>query len=145
MSTNISVQILDELFSTIEVVGVEKTIKSLRDAKDSILVVEDVDINFILNTVSELTGISKERILYGKDRSDERKIAVSLSVYFVKNHFLYSYPEIKKIFNKDASVLSRYNSYVENKPKVPKTEFDKKIDELSKKINFLLNQRKLTK
>lgn len=135
--------IIDEVLSAIEVVGIEKTIKSLRDAKSNNLILQDLNIEFILNSVSQVTSVSKERILSGSDRTDDRKIAVALCVFFIKNEFYYSYAEIKKIIARDESALSRYYSIVENRSNKPKTEFDKSLDSYFKKINLLITEKKL--
>jgi DNA-directed RNA polymerase specialized sigma54-like protein len=84
-----------------------------------------------------------ERMLFGIDRSDERKMALALLVYNVKNQCEYTYPQMKKIFNKDESALWRYYSIVDSLPPDPKTEFDKKLSSYSKKVNILITQRKL--
>lgn len=143
MTASISTQVFDELLTTLELIGLDKTIKTLKDAKSNFLILDDVNIDFIIKCVSELTGVSKDRILNGNDKSDERKMALSLCVYFIKNEFFYSYSELRKIFNKDESGLSRYNTMVENIPTNPKTDFDKKMVTYVKKINLLITEKKL--
>ena len=104
----------------------------------------DMNIDFIITSVSSITNVQKDRILNGADRNDDRKIAISLCVYFIKTEFSYTYSEIKNIFNKGESALSRYNTLIEKSPKNPKTQLDKKISEYIKKINLLIQQKKLT-
>lgn len=147
MNAPLSTSLFDELLSCIEVVGLERTIKSLKDAKSNHLILSDLNIEFILTCVSEKTGVPKERILSGKDRTDERKIAVSLSVYFMKKELKYSLSEIKKIFDKDESALSRYFNNVESIIKKPdkliKSEFDKEIKKSHDCINLIITSKKL--
>jgi hypothetical protein len=143
LNGSISNQIFDELITTLEVIGIDRTIKTLQDAKANSLILEDLNIEFILSSVNQVTGVSKERILNGNDRNDERKIAIALCVYFIKKEFFYSYGDMSKIFNKDESSLSRYNSLIENKPDKPKTEFDKNIENYYRKINLLITEKKL--
>lgn len=143
LTGSISNQIFDELITTLEVIGIDRTIKTLQDAKANSLILEDLNIEFILNCVKQVTSVSKERILNGNDRNDERKIAIALCVYFIKKEFFYSYGDMSKIFNKDESSLSRYNSIIENKPEKPKTEFDKNIESYYRKINLLITEKKL--
>lgn len=140
---SISNKIFDELMTTVEVIGIERTIKTLQEAKSKSLLLEDLNIEFILKCVSQVTNVSKDRILSGSDRNDERKIATALSVYFIKKEFFYSYSEISKIFNKDESSLSRYNSLIENIPNKPKADLDKLMDDYLKKINLLITEKKL--
>lgn len=140
---SISNLILDELFETVELIGIERTIKTLQDAKMSSLLKQDVNIDFIISAISEISGVPKQKILYGNDRSDDKKMAVALSVFIIKNEFNYSFTDLKKIFNKDQSALCRYYDLVENLSKKPKTEFEKKLDGTLKQINLLLTEKKL--
>jgi chromosomal replication initiation ATPase DnaA len=142
-TASVSNKILDELFETVEVIGIEQTIKTLQEAKMGSLLKQDVNIDFILNMVSELTAVPKQKILYGNDRSDDKKMAIAVSVFLIKNEFEYSFSELKKIFNKDQSALCRYYDIVQNMSKKPKTDFDKKLDSILKQMNLLLTEKKL--
>lgn len=143
LNGSISNQIFDELMTTVEVIGIDRTIKTLQEAKANILILEDLNIEFILKCVTQVTSVSRDRILNGTDRSDERKVATALCVYLIKREFFYSYGDMSKIFNKDESSLSRYNSLIENVPDKPKSELDKNIDTYLKKINLLITEKKL--
>ena len=143
INTSISNRILDELFATVEVIGLEKTIKSLQDAKTNSLILKDVDIDFFINIISDITGVRRERLLNGNDRNDERKVSTALCIYFLKKELYYSYSDLKKIFQKDEAALYRYFSLVENRPKKPKTTFDKLLDESYKKANLLITEKKI--
>lgn len=136
--------VFDELLITVEAIGIEKTMKVLQDAKANSLLLEDLNISFVITAASEVTDVSKQRILSGTDKSDERKIAVALCVYFTKKQG-YSFGDLKKVFGKDTSALCRYYAIVENMPKSPKTDFDKKMLEYYKKIDFALLEKKNTK
>ena len=140
---SISNKIFDELMTTVEVIGIDRTIKTLQEAKANSLILEDLNIEFILKCVTDVTQVSKERILNGSDRNDDRKVATALCVYFIKKEFYYSYGDMSKIFNKDESSLSRYNSLIENIPEKPKSEIDKNIANYLRKINLLITEKKL--
>lgn len=136
MSLLVSHILHDELLQAIEVLGIDKTIKALKEAKSNTLLEKDNKIDYILDTVAEVTGVTKDRILNGSDRTDERKIAVALCVFFVKSKLVYSYAEIKKIFNKHESALSRYHSMIEKIPENIRTDFDKKLLECYNKVKI---------
>lgn len=140
---SISTKIFDELLSTVEVLGVDRTIKTLKEAKTNSLILDDFNIDFIVNNVSSVTGTARDRILYGNDRNDERKIALSLCVYFIKTEFHYSFSQLKSVFNKDESGLYRYFMLVESLPNSPKTDFDKKLNEYYKKLKLIITEKKL--
>jgi hypothetical protein len=142
MNLSISHSLVDELLTTIEAIGVENTIKTLQKAKSNSLILKDMNIDFILDAVADVTGVTRDRILHGNDRSDERKIAIALAVYFIKDEFLYSYADIKKIFNKDQAQLYRYYGLVDKIPDKPKTEFDKTIETYQKKLTLLITREK---
>ena len=137
--------IIDEMLTTIEAIGIDRTIKALKEAKLNSLLLHDINIEFILKSVSDSTSVSIERILRGSDRNDERKISIALVVYFIKNELYYSYSEIKKILNKDESALSRYNSMVDNmcNSKTKKTDFDIELDKHFRKIKLLITEKKI--
>jgi len=104
-SASVTTHIFDELLVTVESIGVEKTIKKLQEARTEKLILADNNIDNIINAVSQITNVSKDRILNGRDRSDERKMATCLCVFYIKNEFKYSYSDLRKIFNKDEAAL----------------------------------------
>lgn len=140
---SISSQVFDELITALEIIGIENTIKTLQDAKSNSLILSDLDVEFIIKCVSDVTGVSKETMLYGNERNDDRKIALSLCIYLIKKELDYSFSTIKKIFRKDKSALSRYNTLVEKLPNNPKTDIDKKLSTYLKKINLLITEKKI--
>jgi len=100
-SAFISSQVFDELLTTIEVIGVDSTIKTLKDAKCKKLILGDLNIDFIISSVVEITGVNRDVILFGTERTDDRKIALALCIYHIKNQFSYSLSELNKIFKKE--------------------------------------------
>jgi len=140
---SISTKIFDELLLAVEVLGVEKTLKTLKEAKTNSLILDDFNIDFIINNVSIVTGTKRDRILYGNDRNDERKIALSLCVFFIKSEFGYTFSQLKTIFNKDESALCRYVTIIDNLPVNPKTDFDKRLTDFYKKMKLIITEKKL--
>ena len=140
---SISNLILDELLAAIESIGIDGTIRTLKEAKFKSLILKDLNIDFVITCVSEMSNVSKERILNGSDRSDDRKMAIALCVFFIKDEFFYSLSDIKGIFNKDISALSRYYTLANNRSEIPKTIFEKKLNTNFNKIKSLLIQKKL--
>lgn len=135
--------LFEELLSCIEVIGVDDTIKTLQDAKSRLLIKSDFTIEFIINAVSDVTSISKDKIINGKDKNDDRKMALALCVHFLKNEFNYSYKDLSPLLKKDTSALSKYNSFVKKLPNESKTEFDKKLESYIKKVKLKIAEKKL--
>jgi hypothetical protein len=143
-SVSNSSAIFDEMLDTVASIGVENTIKALKDARSKSLSLENMNAELILNLVVQETGVSKERILHGNDKSDERKIAVALSVFFIKEELKCSYRDMKKVFGKDEASMLRYKKLLDTLPAKPKTDFDKKLNGHYKNI-MLIIQREKTK
>ena len=140
---SISNAIFDELLTTVEIIGLNKTIKTLQDAKAQSLISKNLDIDNIINIVCEITNYRKDKLLIGNERSDDKKIAMALTVYFLKEILLFSYSDLKKLFNKDESALYRYYQMVHERPKKPKTDFDKNLELNYKKINLIITEKKI--
>lgn len=136
-ASGISSNIFDELIVTVESIGVDKTIKSLQQARTNIFI-SDNSADKIINIIVDVTGVKKERLLFGKDKSEERKMATALCIYYLKQELQHSYASLKKIFQKDESAIYRYHQIILNIPKNPKTEFDKKLNDYIKKIEPLI-------
>jgi chromosomal replication initiation ATPase DnaA len=140
---SISNAIFDELLTTVEIIGLNKTIKTLQDAKAQSLISKNLDIDNIINIVCEITNYRKDKLLLGNERNDEKKIAMALTVYFLKEILLFSYSDIKKLFNKDESALYRYYQMVNERPKKPKSDFDKNLELNYKKVNLIITEKKI--
>ena len=134
---------LDEILATVESIGVERTIQAIQDAKSNILQMQDLNIAFIIDSVSKVTSVTKDRILNSGDRNDDKKMAVAICVYFIKTELRYPLSIIKQIFHKDESQLYRYNNIVENRPEKPKTDLDRKLEKYFKEVNILLIEKKI--
>jgi hypothetical protein len=135
-------KIMDEVFTTVESIGIERTCQILQDAKAKSLMLSDDTIDFFLEITCSQVGITKDVLLYGNERNDERKIALSLSIYFIKEELKYSYKQLKMVFNKDESALHRYYNYVKHKAIKPKSDFEKILETNFKKINILITEKK---
>lgn len=135
----ISNQFISELLTTVESIGVMNTINTLKEARTKNWLILS-DFEQMINTISEVTGVSIERIMSGTDRSDERKMAIALCVFYAKKQFKYSYSKLSEIFNKDEGGLFRYNKMVENLPEKPKSEFDKTLKQYNKTISLKIKK-----
>ena len=139
-----NINVFDEMLRTVETIGVDKTVKALQKARSTELILEDLSVENILKLIAEITNVPVKRILNGTDRTDDRKMAVALAVFHIKEERNYSLNDLISIFGKERSGLSRYYNLVRNKPSKPKSEFDKKLNEYDKKIQVLLKEKKLT-
>jgi chromosomal replication initiation ATPase DnaA len=125
-------QLINELFNCVASLGIDGTIDALEEGKKIMqgkkhLENFNSEITNILYKVSDITSTPIHVIMNGTEKTDERKTAIALAVYFIKEIVDLSYREIKSILNKDESTLSRYYFFaisIIKKNKV-RTEFDK--------------------
>jgi chromosomal replication initiation ATPase DnaA len=130
----------DQLLQTVAVVGIDNTIKVLKKAQNH-NTSKSKEVDFVIESVAEIVGIEKERILNGNSRTDERKIALAVCIYFLKNKMSYSFDELNIIFNKDESVLSRYNSMIDKMSDKPSNDFDRKLSECFSRMSIKFSEK----
>jgi hypothetical protein len=136
--------LFNEMFKTIEVMGIDETAKTLQKARFNSLTLHDGSIEFILKSVSSQTNVAIERIIHGTDKTDDRKIAVALCVFYIKTELKYSYGTIKKILKKDEAALSRYYSLVKTLDmKNPRGIFNQQLCKALNELNILFTEKKI--
>jgi len=138
-------ELMSEIFTCVASLGVDGTMDALNEGKkiiESKRHLENFDdkVALVLSKVSELTNQPLHIIINGTEKTDERKTAIALSVYFIKEITDLSYREIKLILNKDESTLSRYFFFAVEiiKKSKHKTEFDKIFIEKYNEIQLAL-------
>ena len=136
-------EIIGEVFITIDCVGIDGLLKSLKETQKSAIVLNNSEVEFIFQCVSNVTSVRRDLILNGTEKTDSRKIALCLSMYFIKTYTSVKSPEdLKKIFNKDVSLIHRNIRMVKEIPAKPKTDFDKTMVDYFKKIEKLIKEKK---
>jgi hypothetical protein len=108
-----SKELLSEVFNCVAEIGINGTLDALEQGKKIVKNQKQLDsmdykVSLILQKVSEFTTIPIHIIIDGTQKTDDRKIAVSLSVYFIKEYCDLSLREMKAILKKDESSMSRY-------------------------------------
>ncbi len=136
--------VINEVFRNVDIMGIEDTVKVLRKARSEFLTLQDRGIEGILKVIIEYTGVTLERLIHGTDKTDERKIAIALSVYFIKTDLGYPYADIKKIMKKDEAALSRYFGLIKSlNPNNLRGDFDKTLYKSYQELNILFTEQKL--
>jgi hypothetical protein len=140
-----SKELLNVVFKCVEEIGLEDTLLAIEKGKK--IIVNEKHINSIdykvaniLQKISEVTTIPIQTIIYGSEKTDERKIAVSLSVYFIKEFCDLSLRELKLVLRKDPSSLSRYFRFAMKiiKKNNHKTDLEKKFMNLYNQMQVQL-------
>jgi hypothetical protein len=129
-----SKELLSEVFNCVAEIGINGTLDALQHGKKMVQNQKQLDsmdykVSLILQKISEFTTMPIHIIIDGTQKTDERKIAVSLSVYFIKEYCDLSLREMKAILKKDESSMSRYFRFAMNiiKKTNHKTEVEKKF------------------
>lgn len=132
--------LVKELFATVEIIGVAKTFKKLKEAQGF----NSAKADTILKAVCESVDCTKDFIIYGVERSDARREAMLLSSYFLKTEGKYTFSQIRFILQKNEAVIYRYyrdiNKILQKKALTP---LEKSVKENANKIKIILNQNKI--
>ena len=122
--------LLDELFNTVEVLGVEATSQILIKSRTQKLTLQDERIDFIFNTVSSIFKISIEEIFNSTDKSTKRIHAFKFIVFYLRETFYFSFPEIGKFLNKSTSYVFKKHKELKELKKNKKDTLQSKFEKL---------------
>ena len=132
---NNQTDLIHELLKSVEVLGVEATTDALKCARTNTLTLEDKRIDFVLKMVSKHYMVPIDQIIHSNSKSVIRMFALKFCVFYLYDSFGFSFAELKKIFKRHKSLLSRNTSEIkllmkENETiKTAKNKFDLLITE----------------
>jgi hypothetical protein len=99
--------LIEELLLSVEALGVEGTTCALRIARNKSMSLEDKRIEFVLNMISTYYNIPIEEIINSHTKSTKRMLALKFSIYYLYDIFDISFGDLKQVFKRHKSLLSR--------------------------------------
>jgi hypothetical protein len=99
--------LIQELLKSVEVLGVDATTNALKIARSNTLTLQDKRVEFVLKMVSTQYGQTIEDIINSHNKSYKRMLALKFSIYYLYEVFEFSFGDLKMIFKRDKSLLSR--------------------------------------
>jgi hypothetical protein len=99
--------LIQELLKSVEVLGVDATTNALKVARSNSLTLQDKRVEFVLNMVSSNYSILIEEIINSHSKSTRRMLALKFCIYYLYEVFEISFGDLKLIFKRDKSLLSR--------------------------------------
>lgn len=99
--------LIQELFRSVEVLGVDATTTALKNARGNTLTLQDKRIDFVLRMCATHFMQSIEDIIYSHSKSNKRMMALKFSVFYLYKIFDLSFTDLHLIFKRDKSLLSR--------------------------------------
>lgn len=99
--------LIQELLKSVEVLGVDATTNALKIARSNTLTLQDKRVEFVLKMVSDYYIKSIEDIINSHSKSTKRIFALKFAIYYLYEVFGFSFGELKMIFKRDKSLLSR--------------------------------------
>lgn len=106
MKTN-QTDLIQELLKSVEVLGVDATTNALKMARSNTLTLQDKRVEFVLKMVANQYNQTIEDIINSHNKSYKRMLALKFSVYYLYEVFDISFGDLKMIFKRDKSLLSR--------------------------------------
>jgi|688.fasta_scaffold01175_49 hypothetical protein len=133
MNQEETVEILNELLTSIRIRGFRKTINILKTEKKISVPLTDPFEIFIIDTICESFNIKQDDLIYSKYMRGDNKYAIGLCVYY-----LYEKKSLgdihKSVFkSKNKTLLSKYRQIILDLKEVHSE--DKKILEIKKEID----------
>jgi hypothetical protein len=99
--------LIQELLKCVEVLGVDATTNYLKISRSNTLTLQDKRVEFVLKMVSSYYLQSIEDIINSHNKSYKRMLALKFSIYYLYEVFDFSFGDLKMIFKRDKSLLSR--------------------------------------
>jgi hypothetical protein len=99
--------LIQELLKSVEVLGVDATTNALKVARSNTLTLQDKRVEFVLKMVSTQYSQTIEDIINSHNKSYKRMLALKFSIYYLYEVFDFSFGDLKMIFKRDKSLLSR--------------------------------------
>ena len=99
--------LIQELLKSVEVLGVDATTNVLKVARSNTLTLQDKRVEFVLKMTSAQYLQSIEDIINSHNKSFKRMMALKFSIYYLYDAFDFSFTDLKILFKRDKSLLSR--------------------------------------
>jgi hypothetical protein len=140
---NNSSDLLSELKSAVDYLGIDETINVLRKEVNSKLRNTPVDV--VMSEVCKTVGITQEEFMDSKLMSYERKVAIGFCSYLLNEFFDYSKTKIslELPLNLHRRTITVYHSIIlKAKLKNPKSEIDILVSTHFDNLNNIITQHK---
>lgn len=99
--------LIQELFKSVEALGIDGTTNALKIARSKSLILEDRRVEFVLNMISTHYNIPIEEIINTHTKSTKRMLALKFAIYFLYERFDISFGDLRQVFKRHKSLLSR--------------------------------------
>jgi hypothetical protein len=99
--------LIQELLKSVEVLGVDATTNALKIARSNTLTLQDKRVEFVLKMTSNHYMQTIEDIINSHSKSYKRMLALKFSIYYLYEVFDFSFGDLKMLFKRDKSLLSR--------------------------------------
>lgn len=147
MAQNETELLLEELKDSVASIGVKRTINALRDAK--IFHINDQNTQHVVNSVCKRVGISFKELKDYRMRSDTKKVAIALCIYFLHSEtcFNLSHDQIAQRLTLGMTRQSVRNYYliIKNaKTSNPKSNIDKLVCNHLAALTSIILPKKIT-
>ena len=139
---NTQTDLIQELLKSVEALGIDGTTNVLKLARNNSLTLQDKRVEFVLQIISQNYVITIEDIINSHSKSTRRMLALKFSIYYLYEVFNISFGDLKLIFKRDKSLLSRSakemrEMVIQNKNIIEvKNRFDLLITDFKIKNNF---------
>ena len=122
--------LLEALFNSVEDLGIKETTEILQKSIKEELTLQDERVSFILQIVSNLYQIPIEEIINSNEKSPKRINSFKFVVYYLREVFYMSFPEIGLVLNKSTSYVFKKHKELKSIKRNKKHELQSKFEKL---------------
>jgi hypothetical protein len=130
--------LISELLKSVEVLGVNATTDILKVARSNSLTLQDKRVDFVLKMVSNHFLHTVQEIMDSTNKTYKKSLAVKFSIFYLYETFQFSFSDLKLLFKRDKSLLSRFNKEIKELSKSNPT-----IKSIKNKFDLLITDFKL--
>lgn len=132
--------LIDELFRTVEAIGVDNTLKTLRQAQFQEVKFDDKRVEAVVTLVSKKTSVPAYEILFGVGRKNERKYAIGFCAFYLHSPSFFNIDMeiVTDFLKKDQNLLYKYSKLVQKLN--PNHTNDKKFFDWKRELDSEVNK-----
>ena len=109
-----TITLLSVFSEAVRDLGEKQVVAVLQNARCKTVTIKDPNVDFVLKMVANHYKLQVDEMLYGSSRSGKRKLALCFSLFYLHKVFSYSFGELRFLFKKHKSQLSRWNKMIES-------------------------------
>lgn len=104
--------LINQLFRTVEVLGLEKTHTVLVEAMTEKVVFTDKKVEYVVTTICGHFNVPVAEVIYGNGRKNDRKYVIAFCSYYLFEIYKYDIEAVSANLKKDVTLCHKYKKMI---------------------------------